>query len=165
MLQFFTEKPYAHLADATAAIWERFDVNVSLKSVANILHKHRWSRTGQRGSNKRMLRGPDDTRDDVPENSAQRQSETSDVAFTPEAPEVHEEAFNIVPQLVETPSPEPALTSPPSPVVLPEISLPAFFLQSAVETRRDGNRPVVPLLSVRQPCPTCGCSSREHQNV
>lgn len=163
MLQFFTEKPYAHLADATAAIWERFDVNVSLKSVANILHKHRWSRTGQRGSNKRMLRGPD-AAGDVAENSAQRQSETSDVASMPEGSQV-QETFNIVPQLEETPSPAPALASPPSPVVLPEISLPAFFLQSAVEPISDGGRPVMPLLSVRQPCPTCGCSSREHQNV
>jgi hypothetical protein len=164
VLQFFTEKPYAHLADATAAIWERFDVNVSLKSVANILHKHRWSRTGQRGSNKRMLRAPDAARDDVPENGAQRQSET-DVALTPEGSQLQEETFNIVPQLEETPSPAPALASPPSPVVLPEISLPAFFLQSAVEPTRDGGRPVMPLLGVRQPCPTCGCSSREHQNV
>jgi hypothetical protein len=164
VLQFFTEKPYAHLADATAAIWERFDVNVSLKSVANILHKHRWSRTGQRGSNKRMLRGPDAARG-VDDSNTLPQSEPSDVSSPLEVSQAQEETFNIVPQLGETPSPAPALASPPSPVVLPEISLPAFFLQSAVEPKRDGGRPVMPVLGVRQPCPTCGCSSREHQNV
>jgi hypothetical protein len=37
VLEFFTERPYAHLADATAAIWERFDVNVSVKSVIELL--------------------------------------------------------------------------------------------------------------------------------
>lgn len=116
MLQFFTGRPYAHLADATAAIWERFDVNVSLKSVANILHKHRWSRLGQRGSNKTMLRGPGAARDDVSESSAQRQSETSNVASTPEAAQVQEETFDIVPQLVESPSPAQVLASPPSPL-------------------------------------------------
>jgi transposase len=58
VLEFFTERPNARLADATAAIWERFDVNVSLKSVANILHKHRWSRSGQRDSNKTTVHAP-----------------------------------------------------------------------------------------------------------
>ena len=162
MLEFFTERPYAHLADATAAIWERFDVNVSVKSVANILYKHRWSRSGQRGSNKTTLRAPG-AAVDGPESSTQREGEMPDVAPTSEGTPVQEEAFNIVPQLVAAPSPE--LRSPPSPVVLPEISLPAFFLQSAVEPVSDRDRPVVPLLAVRQPCPTCGCSSREHQNV
>jgi hypothetical protein len=165
VLQFFTERPYAHLADATAAIWERFDVNVSLKSVANILHKHRWSRTGQRGTNKSMLRAPDAARG-VDDSSTQRQSQTSGVvASAREASEAQEETFNIVPQLVKSTSPAPALASPALPVVLPEISLPAFFLQSAVEPTRGGGRPVMPLLDVRQPCPICGCSPREHQNA
>lgn len=164
MLEFFTERPYAHLADATAAIWERFDVNVSLKSVANILHKHRWSRSGQRGSNKNTVHAPDAVRDE-PGSSAQqqRQSDMSNVASTPEASQVQEETIDIFAQPVASPSPE--MPSPPSPVVLPEISLPAFFLQSAVEPMSSRDRPVMPLLSVRQPCPTCGCSSREHQNV
>lgn len=163
VLEFSTERPYAHLADATAAIWERFDVNVSVKSVANILYKHRWSRSGQRGSNKTTLRFPDAARNDVPKSSARRQSETLNVATTPEVPVGQEETFDVVPQPVESVSP-PLLASPPSPV-LPEISLLAFFLQSAIEPTSDRDRPMMPLLSVRQPCPTCGCSSREHQNV
>lgn len=164
MLEFFIERPYAHLADATAAIWERFDVNVSVNSVANILYKHRWSCSGQRGSNKTTLRAPDAARDDVPKSSAWCQSETLNVATTPEVPVGQEETFDIVPQPVESVSP-PQLASPPSPVVLPEISLQAFFLQSAIEPTSDRDRPMMPLLSVRQPCLTCGCSSREHQNV
>lgn len=146
MLEFFTERPYAHLADASAAIWERFDVNVSLKSVANILHKHRWSRQAHSGRSKRPLRAPD-AASDGPGSSARGQNETSNVAPTPEASEVQEETFNIVPQDVVTPSP--VLASPPSPVVLPEISLPAFFLQSAVEPTSSRDRPVMPLLRVR----------------
>lgn len=139
-------------------------MNVSLKSVANILHKHRWSRSGQRGSNKTTVHAPGGVRV-VAESSAQqqRQSETPNVASMPEAPQVQEETIDIFAQPVALPLPE--VPSPPSPVVLPEISLPAFFLQSAVEPTSNRDRPVMPLLSVRQPCPTCGCSSREHQNV
>ena len=182
MLEFFNERPYAHLADATAAIWERFDVNVSLKSVANLLYKNRWNRQGKRGSNKTTLQAPPDVaRDgaegstrlreetpevarDVAESSTRLQDETPDVAPVLEGPQVQpEDAWDFVPQPVASPSPE--LTSPPSPVVLPEISLPAFYLQSAVEPTTAHDRRVMPLLSVRQPCPTCGCSSRKHQNA
>lgn len=137
-------------------------MNVSLKSVANILHKHRWSRSGQRGSNKTTVHAPGAVLNEA-ESSARRQSETPNVASTPEAPRVQEETIDIFAQPVASPLPE--TRSPPSPVVLPEISLPAFFLQSAVEPTNSRDRAVIPLLNVRQPCPTCGCSSREHQNA
>jgi hypothetical protein len=58
MLEFFASHPHTYLADATAAIWERFDVNFSSKSVANILYKNRWSRKGNMGSNMTALQGP-----------------------------------------------------------------------------------------------------------
>ena len=99
----------------------------------------------------------------VAEGRGRPQSGMPNVAWTPEASQVQEETIDIFAQPVASPLPE--MPSPPSPVVLPEISLPAFFLQSAVEPKRDGGRPVMPVLGVRQPCPTCGCSSREHQNV
>ena len=134
-------------------------MNVSLKSVANILHKHRWSRSGQRGSNRTTLHAPGAV-PHAAEGRGWRQRATTDVEPTPQ---VQEETIDIFAQPVASPAPE--VPSPPSPIVLPEISLPAFFLQSAVEPTRDGDLPVMPLLSVRQPCPTCGCSSREHQNV
>jgi hypothetical protein len=137
-------------------------VNVSLRSVANILHKHRWSRSGQRGSNKTTVHAPGAVLNE-PESSARLQSGTPNGASTPGGSQVQEQSIDIFAQPVASPLPE--VPSPPSPVVLPEISLPAFFLQSAVEPMSSRNRPVMPLLSVRQPCPTCGCSSREHQNV
>ena len=135
-------------------------MNVSLKSVANILYKHRWSRSEQRGSNKTTVHAPGAARNEAGSSAQQqRQSVTPNVA----SPQVQEETIDIFAQPVA--SPLPAVLSPPSPVVLPEISLPAFFSQSAVEPTSIRDRPVMPLLSVRQPCPTCGCSSREHQNV
>jgi len=163
VLDFFTERPHAHLADATAAIWERFDVNLSAKSVANILYKNRWSRKGKRGSNSTALQGPGAVRN-VP-SSTQRQNETSNVASTTAVPhaQVQEETFDFVPQPMESPSPE--LPLAPSPVVLPEISLPAFYLQSAVEPASDHNQPAIARPNQRIPCPTRGCSSREHQNA
>jgi hypothetical protein len=77
-----------------------------------------------------------------------------------EESQAQKELFGIVPQPVASPSPE--LASLPSPVVLPEISLPAAscnMLLSQQTSHED--RPVMPLLSVRQPCPTCGQNVQE----
>jgi hypothetical protein len=51
------------------------------------------------------------------------------------------------------------------PVILPEIELPTFALQSGGSPTPDYMLAAMSAPQVRLPCPTCGCSSREHQDV
>ena len=113
------------------------------------------------GSNKTASQGPGAARD--ASDAAQEQSETSTVAPIVAASPAQDGALDFGAQPVA--SPPTALNSPPSPVVLPEISLPAFYLQSAVEPTGYLGQSARSRSSARMPCPTRGCSSREHQNA
>lgn len=159
MLEFFTQRPHAHFADARDAIWERFDVNCSAKTIANILWKNNWTRRDKKGS---VLQAPGAARD-VPD-STETQDESFGSAPRPVASQAQDDTFDTAPQPMATPTPEPEVPSAPSPVMLPEISLPAFYLQSAVSPTSGHTQPAVSAPRQRVPCPTCGCSSREHQN-
>jgi hypothetical protein len=50
-------------------------------------------------------------------------------------------------------------------VILPEIELPAYAIQFDHVSTPDYGMTAMPAAGYRMPCPTCGCSSREHQDV
>jgi hypothetical protein len=114
------------------------------------------------GSNKNALQGPGVVRN-VPTTATRRRSVATNVVLTSIALPVQEEEVDFVSQPVESHLSE--MPSPLSLIVLPEISLPAFYLQSAVEPTREHDQTVLTRSRAHVPCPTCGCSSREHQNA
>jgi hypothetical protein len=173
VLDFFTQNPHAHLADATAAVWERFDVNLSARSVSNVLLKHKWNRQGKRKSN---FQGPE--AESKSTDTAEGQDEQAELAVQPiQELEVFPDqvrrpmitqAYNPSSrpmrqrQLVATQLRVSSSTSPP--VMLPEIELPTFALQSGGSPTPDYILAAMSASQVRLPFPTCGCSSREHQD-
>jgi hypothetical protein len=176
VLDFFTQNPHAHLADATAAVWERFDVNLSARSVSNVLLKHKWNRQGKRKSN---FQGPEaaskstDTaeRQDESSGSATQDVVTQDLGVPPGSVRP-----SIATQVLDGPSRsrrqrQPVATqvrdssSPLPPVMLPEIELATFALQSGGSPTPDYMLAAMSAPQVRLPCPTCGCASREHQDI
>jgi hypothetical protein len=174
VLDFFTQNPHAHLADATAAVWERFDVNLSARSVSNVLLKHKWNRQGKRKSN---FQGPEaaskstDTaeRQDELSGSAPQSIEELEVSSTPVrrpmATQVLDGASRSRRQRQPVVTQVRDSSSASSPVMLPEIELPTFALQSGGSPTPDYMLAAMSAPQVRLPCPTCGCSSREHQDV
>jgi hypothetical protein len=176
VLDFFTQNPHAHLADATAAVWERFDVNLSARSVSNVLLKHKWNRQGKRKSN---FQGPEaaskstDTGQgqDEPSESATQDVVTQELGVLsvsvrrPIATQVLDGPSRSKRQRqpVATQVPDSSSASPS--VMLPEIVLPTFALQSGGSPTPDYMLAAMSAPQVRLPCPTCGCSSREHQDI
>jgi hypothetical protein len=177
VLDFFTQNPHAHLADATAAVWERFDVNLSARSVSNVLLKHKWNRQGKRKSNFQGLEAESKSTDtaggqDEPSESATQDVVTQELGVLhipgsvrrPIATQVLDGPFlsNRQRQPVATQVRDSSSASPP--VMLPEIELPTFALQSGGSPTPDYMLAAMSPLQVRLPCLTCGCSSREHQD-
>jgi transposase len=171
---FFTQNPHAHLADATAAVWERFDVNLSARSVSNVLLKHKWNRQGKRKSN---FQGPE--AESKSTDTGEGQDEPSELATKDVVRQLsvlpsslrRPIATQVPPgpshprrqgQPVATQLRDSSSASPP--VMLPEIELPTFALQSGGSPTPDYMSGAMSAPQVRLPCPTCGCSSREHQD-
>jgi hypothetical protein len=172
VLDFFTQNPHAHLADATAAVWERFDVNLSARSVSNVLLKHKWNRQGKRKSN---FQGPEAASKST--DTAEGQDEQAELAAQP-IQELEVSSDQVRRPMITQPynsssrpmrQRQPVATqvrdssSASPPVMLPEIELPTFALQSGGSPTPDYILAAMSAPQVRLPCPTCGCSSREHQ--
>jgi hypothetical protein len=151
-------------------------VNLSARSVSNVLLKHKWNRQGKRKSN---FQGPEAA--SMSTDTTEGQDETSESAtqdvVTQELGVLSDSVRRpIATQVLDGPSRskrqrQPVATQVPdsssaSPsVMLPEIELPTFALQSGGSPTPDYMLAAMSAPQVRLPCITCGCSSREHQDI